>query len=499
MLIFGTKEISASRKKVDDGIPLALQRLLLCAFFLINFIFLTMFCDRNGYEGDDLNSIIPMFHLDAAKQGALAIYRYPWQPLSYELGAAIFRATGTPTAIFLLAPIAGAVSLTLLLSIIWHNRASTTEFIASLVTLLAIPEFWFSGLYYNSSVVGLPFALGSIIMLRSTPSVWRTLIAGFLISVAILMRMDFVLACPAMAVIAWQYDRSFARPIVLASCILSFLALASFIGLVDVKKIFEIYRESSAEITAKAYTPGWDLRKKLEVLSVMFSPIGWIILLSGGPLVIYQSLRHNFLASLLWVLAILPLALPLPNLLSIKYALPLLMFVPTFLMQCLSAIEMKMSAMLWPWVFRVFAVSTFSLLFVSISVMGKPPFFKIGTLASRPVGTHDGMRSYGGYLWQMATVYRLAPRSERQLAADRMLSEFLNPVGPDIVFVGKESFFFPGSIGWRHLQLELERSRHPWNPHSSPSNAIRLKRPPTDFFARSYSGCRKAIRTRTWR
>ena len=190
----------------------------------------------------------------------------------------------------------------------------------------------------------------------------------------------------------------------------------------------------------------------------MFSPIGWIILLSGGPLVIYQSLRHNFLASLLWVLAILPLALPLPNLLSIKYALPLLMFVPTFLMQCLSAIEMKMSAMLWPWVFRVFAVSTFSLLFVSISVMGKPPFFKIGTLASRPVGTHDGMRSYGGYLWQMATVYRLAPRSERQLAADRMLSEFLNPVGPDIVFVGKESFFFPGSIGWRHLQLELERS-----------------------------------------
>src|SRR5690242_968429 len=188
MLTPATKEIAASRKQVHHGMPLALQRLLLCAFFLINFIFLIIFCDRNGYEGDDLNSIIPMFHLDAAKQGALEIYRYSWQPLSYELGAAIFRATKAPTAIFLLAPIACAVSLTLLLSIIWHNRASAREFTASLVTLLAIPEFWFSGLYYNSSVLGMLFSLGSIIMLRSGPSLWRTLIAGFLLSIAILMR-----------------------------------------------------------------------------------------------------------------------------------------------------------------------------------------------------------------------------------------------------------------------------------------------------------------------
>jgi hypothetical protein len=58
----------------------------------------------------------------------------------------------------------------------------------------------------------------------------------------------------------------------------------------------------------------------------------------------------------------------------------------------------------------------------------------------------------------MATVYRLAARSEQQLAADRILSEFLNPVGQDIVIGGEEGYFFPGGIGWRHLQLELERS-----------------------------------------
>src|SRR5262245_41947528 len=111
------------------------------------------------------------------------------------------------------------------------------------------------------------------------------------------------------------------------------------------------------------------MRKKLEVLSVMFSPVGWFIVLSGGPLFVYQSLRRNRLSSLLWMLAILPPALALPNLLSVKYALPLLMFVPTFLMQCLSAIELKVSEGLRPWVLPVFAISTFSLLFVSVSVM----------------------------------------------------------------------------------------------------------------------------------
>src|ERR1700686_2792085 len=113
-------------------------RLLLLAFFLINLIFLSIFADRDGYEGDDLNSILPMLHLQEAKRQDLLIYRYDWQPLSYEIGAVVFKVTQKPFAIFLLAPFAGAVSLVLLLSIVWH-RTSVSEFVKALVAMMAVP------------------------------------------------------------------------------------------------------------------------------------------------------------------------------------------------------------------------------------------------------------------------------------------------------------------------------------------------------------------------
>ena len=42
--------------------------------------------DRNGYEGDDLNSIAAMFQFDAGLRGDITVYRYPWQPLVYWIG-----------------------------------------------------------------------------------------------------------------------------------------------------------------------------------------------------------------------------------------------------------------------------------------------------------------------------------------------------------------------------------------------------------------------------
>ena len=81
---------------------------------------------------------------------------------------------------------------------------------------------------------------------------------------------------------------------------------------------------------------------------------------------------------------------------------------------------------------------------------------QIGTHASRPVGTHDGARSYGGYLWQ-AVAHHLAPRSDNQLVADCIKRAFLSSSEPDIVVVGDESDFEHGGIGWRYLQLGLEQ------------------------------------------
>jgi hypothetical protein len=68
------------------------------------------------------------------------------------------------------------------------------------------------------------------------------------------------------------------------------------------------------------------------------------------------------------------------------------------------------------------------------------------------------MRSYGGYLWQIAALDRFAAPTEHQLIARQIAQEFFRKDGPDIVVAGGENFFEPGGAAWRDLQLYLEQS-----------------------------------------
>lgn len=447
---------SAEGTAIRPSSEVAYSGLVLFAFFIVNLVFLIVFCDRDGYEGDDLNSVVPMFHLAAAKQGALEVYRYAWQPLSYALGAAVYRATHWPDAVFLLAPFGAAVSLWLILLMLWRDRKPTT-LIASLVVLLAVPELWYSGLYFNSTVLGLPFALGALWLLRSRLSIPAALLAGCLAGIAILMRLDFILICPALAVTAWSADRSLGRPLVVAFGVVTVLAAAALIGWIEPGQILLTYQESAGEIAAKSADPGWDLRTKLFVASVALSPLGWGVLLLGAPNVILRTLKSDPLLFFAWVAAVAAFAVPLRGLLSVKYAVPLLMFAPLFLAAAWSTIERQAPKRLRGWLLPAAVTATSLLAIFSFNLSGTPPYIRIGLHATREIVTHDGFRSYGGYLWQMATVDRYAPRLEAQLAADCIINE-LKSGGQDIVVVGHESAMLPGGIGWRHVQLALERA-----------------------------------------
>jgi hypothetical protein len=423
-------------------------------FAVINLAFLCFFADRDGYEGDDLNSIVPMFHLEAAKSGSLEIYRYAWQPLSYEIGAQVIKHI-SPRAVFLLSPICAALSLVLLLTLVWRSGSTREEGVAALVVLLAVPEFWFSGLYYNSTMVGMPLAVGSLLLVRSEPRVASAALAGFLVAIAVLMRLDFILICPALILIAWR--RATLRFAALfVAVILTVLGFALYFGLIQPDNILQIQRTSAAEIAAKAHSGGWNLRAKLFVVTVLLSPVGWCILL-GAPLVIRDALKRDVWLTLLYALALIPLFIPLMAPLSPKYVLPLAVFLPSFLRQCLLAIEAKMPDSLKIWPLRIAAIGTAILLVVSINLRRPPIFIQFSTFSTRPVGTHDGHRSYGGYVWEAAQVDRLRPRWHDQLAADRLLNDFMSSNGPDLVVVGAENVFTKGAIGWRHLQLELEQ------------------------------------------
>ena len=439
------------------------RRTSICIFSLLNLLLLLFFADRNGYEGDDLNSILPALHLSEALKGNLDIYRYDWQPLSYAISSAIYRLTGTPLAIFLLAPLAASISLALILAICLRQLDPRSGLFIPIMALLAFPEFWFSGLYYNSTILGLPFALGSFLLLinKSQSSVDRLAAASaaaVLIGIAIFIRIDFVLALPALAVAAWCVDRSVEKPILFILGVLAVVALAFLTGLLGLDRIMESYRSASSEISSRSAEPGWDLRTKLLVISVVLSPVGWIILLLSGPIVLHQSIRRAPLASLAVLFAMIPLVAPLRHLLSVKYALPLFMFLPIFMTHCLLTIEQMLRPSSRFIAKLMLATSTVLQLFLSASFYGKPPYLEISTLASRPIGTHDGTRSYGGYLWQMASVDRWATPSKQEIDARSILNDILHFSGPDFVIVGEEGYFTPGAVGWRHLQLLLEQS-----------------------------------------
>ena len=82
--------------------------------FLASLAVLVFFADRNGYEGDDLNAILPMLTLPQALQMPENIYKFDWQPLAYWTGYAAYSLTGTIVAIFALSQIAVAGAIAML-------------------------------------------------------------------------------------------------------------------------------------------------------------------------------------------------------------------------------------------------------------------------------------------------------------------------------------------------------------------------------------------------
>ncbi|WP_443971941.1 hypothetical protein [Sphingobium sp. CR28] len=426
--------------------------------FAISLGFLLRFADNDGYEGDDLNSILPMAHLDAAKAGMLLLYRYAWQPLSYEVGALVWRLFGTPDAVFTLAPVCGAFTLALLSCVAWREARGTAPLVCALVAILAEPELFYSSLYFNSTILAMPLGAGALLLLRGRTGMAGAVFAGFLTALAVMMRLDFVLVCPLFAMAAWEKDGTLKRPVFLGVVVIAILGGAAAIGFLDLSEIARIQSMSVAEIAEKANVPGWDRRVKILVAVVSVAPAGWILLFAGATLAFERIARHRDFRVSLWAIAALPALYPLLNMLSPKYLLPLTLFLVPFFAWTASNLVRLSGRHSGGVAGALLAGAALPFIF-AVALQKSAPFLRIETRPSWSIGTHDGPRALGGYLWQMMATNAEENRTEDQRVAARIVTDWLQGPPGDTLFLGGENYFDAGGMGWRHVQLILEKRR----------------------------------------
>lgn len=443
----------------DKAVPARKSAWLLFLLLAIaNLAFLVLFADRDGYEGDDLNMVVPTAHLAAAKQGALLIYRYAWQPLSFELSSWLWSLFGTPTAVFLSMPVAGGIAIALFGWWLWREGITRTgAFAHAIIGLLCIPELWYSSLYYNTTMRTMPLIALALILVRMRGSLLLPFAAGIVTGLAILMRLDFLLVCPLLALAAWPKGENIVRPAVLAGAVVVTVLAGFAAGLIDIPEILRINAFNSWEIKAHLGQPGWDFRLKAMVITVVLSPVGWLLLLVGAPLLLLDALRRRDWRVALWILAAIPPALPLPNILSPKYMLPLAPFALLFFVRAQERIEDLLANGLRIWAKRGLWAAAIVPAFLSVSLDGQPPFVLTGLAPVKPVPTHDGPRGWGGYVWQMMGTDAPAAKSENQKIGEALTQKLLTAPGENLVYLGGENYFDPGAPGWRHLQLALEQ------------------------------------------
>jgi hypothetical protein len=414
--------------------------------FVLAIAFLLVFSNTSGFEGDDLNSVLPMLHLGSALAGDLEIYRPDWQPLSYATGAAIFALTGSVDTIFALPALGVAIGIALLY--LATRRIGLTPLLF-VPLLMLFPEIVYTGLYYNSSALGFPFVCLAVLLAPKTQTHPAAVLLGAILAIAVLMRMDFVLIVPAILAYQVWFRREVIDLIMIgigAGIVFGF-ALAT--NLLDPQGVINTYQGARDEIVARANQPGWDTYAKTFVATVVLSPLGWLFLFGGA---LYAMLnRRSWMPALIGLICLAPMLFAARNMLTPKYMIPAFALLPVIAAMIWVAATAQLQPRLKNMLTGVWIGATLFYFFLAIEPQRDAPFIDVSAKESRVINTHDGPRSWGAYLFHFD---RVSTHWGTQVAQAEAILEATKAVGP-IAFVGDQDVFSPGGTAWRHLQLGL--------------------------------------------
>lgn len=393
---------------VDRGSS-ALLKLTLVLVGLLAFCL--WFGDRQGFEGDGLAIMFGIDNLELV--GRRNVYRYYWQPLAYEVTAQLAGLLNSPLQINLIGSAFGAVGLGLLTLLLWRLLASVPyALLTSLVLLLCIPELTATALYFNASALALPFVSGSLLLLRLGRSKsglpWPLLLAGALMALGCLFRLDFLVCVPFSVVLLIRWGASQWRRDALAYAAGVAIVLTAFVA------AYPAYpREAIAMISGYGAGEYADSgARSVRVFLFTLGPAFIVLLLFARFLWKSRKLGGTGASRLfqgrdLWLLASLaPMLTPLTYLYSGKYLIP---FFVCLLVVVAGAVPRayRIAAdkpLLWTRLGKVTLVlSALTVAIFTIAGVPDPASFRkqpLQAIFSEPLraGMHDAFRTAGGYL-----------------------------------------------------------------------------------------------------
>ena len=429
--------------------------------FVVVTFSLIYFCDRDGYEGDDLSVLSAIFQLDAAKHGDLELYRYGWQPLSYEALALVYRAFDTPDAVFLTAPVCAAAALTTLLSALSYQGRRLRSVWIHAALLALTPELAYCGLYLNTTVLAMPAVALAIWIIATSATVvgpWRSFAIAALLAVAVLFRFDFLLLIPLIGAFLWVRDRSIGTPLAFVAGGATVLAASVLSGLIRPFELIHTVVDHHELMNFGQDGFTWTWKDNVKVIAVTMHPIAGAIGLAGLPGLMADYRRRQGLGALVFVtVASLPLFYPLTSLASVKYLVPLLMFLPFVMLATLERLcaswgqtGVKLLSL------GVVAAAAGAWL-VSIEPSKKPPFIRATVFEPKQLHTCDGDRTLGAYLVAMSAPSSSEYNPYGWQAAHRIVKALDAGTPHEIWFVGADSSFNSGAVGWRFVRTLLAR------------------------------------------
>jgi hypothetical protein len=380
---------------------------ILITVSLILVIFAFWAGDRVGWEGDDLASMFGISYLDMV--GRHGIYKYAWQPLSYELSHWISDQGLRYLDLTYLSNILGMVGIGLLIGLAYISIGKRVPYalFTAILLCLAIPEMWITSLYFNSTAMALPFIALSMHLLqqvRSPRDNFLILASGLLFGVTCMLRMDFATTALFMLVmIHLILPKSGYRPYIIWLCGAAIAPCAMLVSSQDI--LFQMINITNA-FSGSEFS--WSFALSMQVFLVSLGPaivIVPVLLVSKSALAAFaRTGRQNVLL----ISSFLPMLAPIMSLYSGKYLVPLfcclIWLTARFIGQRADRGELPRT-----WNLRVY----FSGILMTASFLLNPipsPWTGGTGLISRITGlpvmvaTHDGFRSVGNYLYLVNSI-----------------------------------------------------------------------------------------------